>query len=73
MKLYYKDFVTGKRRFTQGEPTKAMRGGILQAWGLAVQCKSSTMFIPEYLLEVDGRKILESLKPQQKEELCLNG
>lgn len=65
MRLYYKDFVTGKRRFTRAEPVKAMRGGVLQAWGLVVQSKSFVMLIPEYLLEAEGREILTSLRKER--------
>ena len=62
MKLYYKDFVTGKRRFTRAKPTRAVKSGLIGAWGLHVQSKSFVMFIPEYLLEAEGKEILKTLR-----------
>ena len=64
MKLYYKDFVTGKRHFTQAKPTRAIKSGLMGAWGLHVESKSFAMFIPEYLLEAEGREILTSLRKE---------
>lgn len=68
MKLYYKDFVTGKKRFTRGKPIEAMKGGPLQAWGLVVRTRSTTMFIPGYLLEPEGKEILEEAKIRKEEK-----
>ena len=62
MRVYYKDFVTGKRHFTRARPIKAMRAGICNTWGLVLQSKSFITFIPEYLLEPKGRAILEKKK-----------
>ena len=62
MKLYYKDIVAGKRRYTRAKPIRATQGGPLNVWGLYVVSKSFEMFIPEYLLEADGRELLEEMK-----------
>jgi hypothetical protein len=51
MKIYYKDFVTGKRRWTAGKPVGITQGGIMNAKHLIVARKSDELFIPEYLLE----------------------
>ena len=68
MKLYYRDFVTGKRRFTRAIPVKAIQGNIIKSWGLVVQSKSFSMFIPGYLLEAEGREILAKLRRRGDED-----
>ena len=68
MKIYYKDIITGKRRFTRANPIRATRGGIVGAWGLHVKGKSFEMFIPEYILDAEGREILKSLKEEEQEK-----
>ena len=62
MKLYYKDFITRKRRYTQGRPLFAIYGGLLGCWYLQCNTKSTVILIPEYLLESEGREILNVLK-----------
>ena len=63
--IYYKDFGTGKRRWTHGKPDRVERGGLMNCMGLVCKNKASEIWIPEYLLEPMGREILNSL--QRKE------
>ena len=63
--LYYKDFVTGKRRRTPGRPVGIRRDGPMNAWGLIVQNRVSELFIPEYLLDGASRAWFNDFKAKE--------
>ena len=52
-RIYYKDFVTRKRRWTAGKFIMWTRGGPLNAWGAVIQRQASILFIPLYLIELE--------------------
>lgn len=58
MKYAYKDFDTGKIRFTRGRFVQWYRGGILNAWYAVFERKSDTLFIPEYCLTPETDRLL---------------
>jgi hypothetical protein len=60
--IYYKDIVTGKRRWTYGTPCRVERGGFADCDGLVCRNKESEIWIPHYLLEADGKEILKRMK-----------
>ncbi len=52
--IYYRDFVTKKKRFTNGRFVGWQRGGPLRVWYAIVQRQKSTLLIPEYLIRADS-------------------
>jgi len=64
-RIYYKDFITGKRKWTAGKFICWDRGGILNAYGAIVKRQCSILFIPYYLLEKETKSKLPSL-PEDK-------
>lgn len=54
--IRYKDFETGRKRFTRGSPCGVVRDG-LGIERLVVFRKSDELYIPLYCLDVEGRKI----------------
>jgi hypothetical protein len=57
-KCWYRDFATGKLKFTRGRFTNWTRGGPLNAWYAVFQRQSSTLLIPEYCLTAATRRSL---------------
>jgi len=64
--IRYRDFDTGQPHRTYGKPTGAQRGGPTGVWYLAVTRKASTLLIPEYCLDNDGRVLLERMKAERR-------
>jgi len=54
MRIYYKDFITGKRHWTSGKFLRWQRGGILNVFGAVVCREKSVLFIPCYLIEKES-------------------
>ena len=54
----YRDFVTGKMRWTCGKFVAWTQDGPLHAWGAFFQRRASVLWIPAYLLTPDTRKML---------------
>jgi hypothetical protein len=50
-RIYYRDFITHKRKYTRGSFIEWTRGGPLNAWYAVVALPSETLLIPEYCLE----------------------
>lgn len=63
-KLFYKDFETGVRRWTNGEPVRAVQGGPLNTWYLVIRRRASDLLIPEYCLEGAGKAWLNEHYPR---------
>jgi len=48
--LYYRDFSTGKIRRTFAKPVRVTRDGPLNAEGLLLENRASSLWIPRYCL-----------------------
>ena len=66
MALFYKDFKTGHRRWTRGEPVRIMRGGPLNCWYLVIKRRASELFIPEYCLVGASRAHFNIFKAREE-------
>lgn len=66
--LYYKDFETGKLRYTFAKPVKVTRDGPLNEEGLFLQNRRGVVWIPRYLLVGASVAVFNSLKAQQEQE-----
>lgn len=64
-RIYYRDFVTGKRRWTAGEFVRWERGRFLTEWVLIVQRPATVLIIPEYLVERESREWLPPIPGQE--------
>ena len=63
MKHTYKDFVTGKIRFTRGRFEGWTPGtGIIGAKYAIFRTKATEIFVPEYLLTKETRTAIEAAK-----------
>ena len=69
-KYYFKDFDTGKIRYTKGKFAGWQRGGIINIWGAVFMRDASMLFIPHYLLTRETLANLPSLNEHKKK---LNG
>ena len=54
----YKDFQTGRRRWTRGKFTGWQQGGILNARFAVFQTRRSTLFVPEYCLMPETKQAI---------------
>ena len=61
-RIYYKDFATLARRWTYGKPVRVRRDAPMDVEGLVCRNLRSELWIPEYLLEPEGRQIMAKLK-----------
>ena len=61
-RIYYKDFATLARRWTYGKTVRVRRDGPMDVEGLVCRNLRSELWIPEYLLEPEGRQIMAKLK-----------
>ena len=54
-KYTFRDFVTGKPRYTQGRFVQWLKGGPLNAWYAVFQNPATALLVPEYLLSKDSK------------------
>ncbi len=59
--IRYKDFETGRKRFTRGSPCGVVRDG-LRIERLIVSRKSDELHIPLYCLDAEGRNVAEQFR-----------
>ena len=62
MRIYYRGFTSLARRWTYGKPVGVRQDGPLNVGGLICHNRRSDLWIPEYLLEPEGRQIMAELK-----------
>lgn len=67
MALFYRDFLTGKQKWTRGKPVGVTRGGPLNAWYLIVKRPRSELLIPEYCLIGASQTHFRELKRKKEE------
>lgn len=65
--IRYKDFATGKQKFSRGTFDHWERGGPLNAWLAIVTCRASALAIPSYCLTPESRKALPAI-PQEEDK-----
>lgn len=70
MRYYYKDFVTGKRRFTKGQFVGWQRGGFLGVIGATFVLRCSILFIPIYLLTKEAKAALPKEPDCDNDAMC---
>lgn len=57
-RFYFKDFITGKIRYTRGQFVQWQKDGPLNAWGVLFANRASVAWVPEYLLTAESRAAL---------------
>jgi hypothetical protein len=62
--IRYRDFVTGKPRFTRGTPVSVITDG-LGIERLVVERRSDTLFIALWCLDRDAKRLAESLRREK--------
>jgi len=64
MKYHYKDFATGRPRWTRGKFERWEQGGPLNAWGAVFFLPCSAIWVPAYCLSKETKAMLPP-KPQE--------